>query len=326
MIEYKTYDNQPDIEIINTATIDFPSVYRVISFRSARLATNLYQNIAELYHDKASISVSWICNNIDESIIVNTLVSPAWEDTQESINGNVQIKTLSRILEPNVNINLFETIPYEWIKNRVLILEAKEIISTLPIHFSLLFTAIFWDARRFYQFLNGPSSLKGHHNWEHGNFTHTIEVATNAILLAQDRPSVSRDLLVIAALLHDAGKASEYKFNVQRSCFEISTRGALIGHKMTIIEWISAAIAKYQIVVPTVEYVGLIHCLTAVKGCPEWIGLREPVSHECMLLSMADRLSGQDDLMEQTLPTNPGFGKYHKHLKGRPFLIQDNHH
>ena len=41
---------------------------------------------------------------------------------------------------------------------------------------------------------------------------------------------------------------------------------------------------------------------------------------------MADRLSGQDDLMEQTLPNNIGFGEYHKHLKGRPFLIQDNHH
>ena len=53
---------------------------------------------------------------------------------------------------------------------------------------------------------------------------------------------------------------------------------------MTIIEWISAAVAKYQIAVPTVEYVGLIHCLTAVKGCPAWIGLREPVSPECTLL------------------------------------------
>ena len=77
MIEYKTFNNQPDIEIINTATIDLPSFYRVISIRSACVATNLYQNIAELYHDKASISVSWKSNNIDESIIVNTLVSPA---------------------------------------------------------------------------------------------------------------------------------------------------------------------------------------------------------------------------------------------------------
>ena len=326
MIEYQTYNTQSDIKITSTATTDLPSFYRVISIRSICLASNLYQNIAELYHDQASISVSWISNNVDETIIDGTLVSPAWENTQECINGNVQIKTLSRILEPNVHINLFETVPYEWIKNRVLIQEAKEIIASLPLHYSLLFTAIFWDARRFYQFLNGPSSLNGHHNWEHGNFTHTVEVAKNAILLAQDRPSVCRDLLVISALLHDAGKACEYKFNAQRSCFEISTRGALIGHKMTIIEWISAAIAKYRIAVPLVEYLGLIHCLTAVKGCPEWIGLREPVSPECMLLSMADRLSGQDDLMEQTLPNNIGFGKYHKHLKGKPFLIQDNHH
>lgn len=302
-------------------TINLPSTFRVIKLKNQHLSQNSYLNSAELYHDQASLKVAWITQELEQNISLGILVTPNWKKQPISTDGYIHINGLSAINRPNLDVNLFETVPYEWIKEREHLKLAKALIACLPGHFAVLFAAIFWDYKRFYRFLVGPSSLHGHHNWKHGNFIHTIEVASNAIKLAEDRPNVCREVLIIAALLHDAAKADEYRQNHQKSCFEISTRGALIGHKMTIIEWIAAAIAQFQITIPTQQYLGLMHALTAVKGCPEWIGLREPASPECHLLSIADRLSGQDDLINQTMPKNGGFGKYHKHLKGRPFIF-----
>ena len=68
-----------------------------------------------------------------------------------------------------------------------------------------------------------------------------------------------------------------------------------------------------------------MHALTAVKGAPDWVGIREAISPEANLLSIADRLSGQENLFQQTRPLDHGFGKYHKHLKGRPYLTVGKH-
>lgn len=219
------------------------------------------------------------------------------------------------------NVNLFDTVPYEWVKDREVINQTRALVNGLPTHFIKLINGIFWDYRRFYRFLVGPSSLKGHHNDKHGNLHHSIEVANNALMLAKDRKTICTHVLATAALLHDAGKADEYEFNYQRHCFEISARGVLLGHKLSIVEWIAAAVAQYQIIIPENQLLSLLHALTATKGVPDWVGIREPVSPEANLLSIADRLSGQDDLFTQTMPSTEGFGRYHRHLRGRPFLV-----
>lgn len=321
MIKLEENYSLHNVKSPSTPTIDLPWVYRVVNIEREHLAGDSINNIAELFHDQATICVSWQSYNIDETITVGVLVSPCWKDQWICTEGNVEVASISAIANPSGDINLFETVPYEWIKNRELVQKAKQIIASLPKHFALLFTAIFWDFKRFQRFINGPSSLNGHHNWKHGNFTHTVEVAENARDLAENRPCVCLGVLIIAALLHDAAKTDEYKFNHQRGCFEISSRGALIGHKMSIIEWIAASVARYQIPIPNQEYLGLMHILTAVKGAPQWIGLKEPASPECTLLSVADRLSGEADLLNQTMSSDKRFGKYHKHLRGRPFMI-----
>jgi len=301
---------------------DLPWAFRILHIVSKDLPNQMKMHHAELYHDKASVSVAWTSRNSDDRLVIGKLVTPRWSSQLMSTGGKVIINRLLPLEKPSLSIHLFDTIPYEWMKNRSIIQEASRLTSMLPDYFVRLINAIFWDQQRFYRFITGPSSLNGHHHSKHGNFIHTIEVANNALKLCEGRLMVSESLLLIGALLHDAAKADEYDFNVERRRFEISTRGALIGHKLTIIEWIASAIAQYNIEIPEAEYLGLIHLLSAVKGAPDWIGLREPVSPECHLLSMADRLSGHDDLLNQTKPKSQGFGGYHKHLRGRPYIIQ----
>lgn len=312
---------QPNVKPTHIPIIDLPWIYRIIHIEEKR-QSNPKMLVAHLYHDKASISVAWVSHKTDEQLSAGKLVTPRWSSKVISHGGQVLINRLLPVERPSILMGMFATIPYEWMKERSVIHDANQLLSLLPDYFILLFNAIFSDHNRFYRFISGPSSLNGHHNWQHGNFIHTIEVAREALKLCAGRPMVNVSVLIIAALLHDAAKADEYDFNCEKGLFEMSDRGTLIGHKLTIIEWIAAAIAKYQIEIPNNEYLGLIHALSAIKGAPNWMGVREPKSPECNLLSMADRLSGQDDLFNQVKPTSNGFGGYHKHLRGRPFIIQ----
>ena len=60
----------------------------------------------------------------------------------------------------------------------------------------------------------------------------------------------------------------------------------------------------------------LLDAITAAKGAPDWLGLREPLSLDAHILSMVDRLSGQADLVARNAPTQGGFGAYHRHWAG----------
>lgn len=301
--------------------VDLPWLFRLASIYTQRLPDQSYRFKAHLFHEQASIAVTWVSSREDSRLIAGCLVSPRWASRQICEAGQILIQRLLPVERPSIMTNLFETVPFEWVQDRVLVNEAKVLLNTLPEYYVKLINSIFWDYKRFYRFLIGPSSLNGHHNDKHGNLRHTIEVVNNALLLAENRSMINLDVLTMAAFLHDAGKADEYKFNHQRGVFEISTRGALLGHKLSIVEWIAAAVAQHHIAIPEHQLLSLVHALTAAKGAPDWVGIREPVSPEANLLSVADRLSGHDDLFKQTMPMQPGFGRYHKHLKGRPFML-----
>ena len=300
--------------------IDLPWLFRLVRLDRVSLPKGGYRFQATLFHDKASVAVTWIGSKVDDRLSAGSLVTPRWTSKTVCTQGQIIVNRLLPVSTPST-VNLFETVPYEWVKDREAISQARQIIEGLPSYFIKLINGIFWDYRRFYRFLVGPSSLNGHHNYKHGNLRHSLEVTHNALMLSKNRETVCLHVLATAALLHDAGKADEYQFNHQRNCFEISTRGVLLGHKLSIVEWISAAVAQYQIPIPDNELLSLLHALTAAKGAPNWIGIREPVSPEANLLSIADRLSGQDDLFKQTMTSSKGFGRYHKHLRGRPFLV-----
>lgn len=309
-----------EVKTIAVPIIDLPWLYRIIGLHKTALPQGGLQYRAQLFHEKATLAVTWIQTKEDERLQSGCLVTPRWTGKTVSTQGQIIINRLLPVTSPGL-VNLFETVPYEWVNDRTIIQEVLQLTAHLPDHFIRLFNSIFWDYKRFYRFLIGPSSLNGHHNDKHGNLRHTIEVVNNALLLAENRSMINHDVLTMAAFLHDAGKADEYQFNHQRGVFEISTRGALLGHKLSIVEWIAAAVAQHHIAIPEHQLLSLVHALTAAKGAPDWVGIREPMSPEANLLSVADRLSGHDDLFKQTMPSQPGFGRYHKHLKGRPFML-----
>jgi 3'-5' exoribonuclease len=296
-----------------------PPLFRVTSI--ARLpAPKGVLTQANLYHDAACLRVAWVCRQPDIRIVAGSLVSIRWQGNPVSEEGCVRIGRLVLLERVEPEVDLFRTVPPAWVRDRMLVQRASTLWQSLPRSFRHLFNALLWDGRRFQRFLMGPSSLENHHNRPNGNFAHSVEVAERAMALAREHPPASAPLAVLAGLIHDLGKADEYRFDRLRQRFSISPEGELVGHRDRLQQWIAAAIARHRVILPQEQLLGLIHALTAAKGAPPYLGLREPKSLEASILSMADRLSGESDLHRQLSPPEGGFGRFHRHLKGRPYV------
>jgi 3'-5' exoribonuclease len=61
-----------------------------------------------------------------------------------------------------------------------------------------------------------------------------------------------------------------------RGRYEMTERGALLGHKHTVLEWIAAARAQHRVIVPEAHYLALLHAITAAKGRPTGWGCGSP--------------------------------------------------
>lgn len=296
-------------------------LYRVIEINTKLEDCNRSSKDAVLMHDAISIKVNWLETNSANNVSQGDIVSIRALLPLKSLDGSVRINKLVKYQQPISSISLFDTTPHNWVKDRGLIKRASELTNDLSEPHRLLFNAIFWEAGRFERFCKQPSSMIGHHSEPNGNLRHTIEVAEEMRKLCLTRNYANKDLGVLAALLHDCGKADEYVPN-GKGGWDLTDRGKLLGHKVSAFEWIVSAVTQWRILLPKDHYVGLLHILTAVPHAPDWMGIRAPVTPESLLLSMADRLSGHDSLMVQTVSPSGGFGRYHKHLKSSPFTVR----
>lgn len=297
-----------------------PPLFRLQSIERLPFDARNIRNRATLFHERATLCVEWLSAHPDVRLTVGSLVAIRWYGRPVSFAGAVRIARLVPLDRPEPTVNLFETIPHRWLRERALATRGAALWAALPQGFAHLFNAIFWEGARFHRYVAGPSSLNGHHQSINGNLRHSIEVAERALSLAALDGAACAKVLILAGLLHDAGKADEYRLVRQR--FELSDRGRLIGHRHTVLEWIAAARASHRIVVPEADYLALLHALTCAKGAPAWLGLREPQSLDATILQVADRLSAQSELIGRHAPAGSGFGRYHPHLGMRPFVLR----
>lgn len=297
-----------------------PHVFRIESLRRQRLKNGLIRYDATIMNDPHNYPV-----HFESSEIVNLragdLVSIQWTvnwpiDDDDSLT----IAGLTPATQPDAKTNLCRTILTRWVPARYLATNGAAMVDGLSPGFRHLFNAIFWPSGRFENYVRGPSSRGHHHNRPHGNLAHSLEVAELVLEMAQHSNQVDRDVLLIAALLHDAAKAEEYVLHADGGHGGWSEGGSLLGHRLMIYGWIVEAVAKHSTQISPRQLLALKHLLMATPGLPDWAGLPRPRMLEWEMLSAADRVSGGIDLFGQLVPEGGGFGRKHGTMKLPPFF------
>jgi 3'-5' exoribonuclease len=139
------------------------------------------------------------------------------------------------------------------------------------------------------RFLRAPAARQLHHACIGGLAEHTLAVAALCEVYAARYPQADRDLLLAAALLHDAGKIYEYS---AEPSFAHTLEGRLVGHIVLIAARVSAAVAARGDV-PAALRVRLLHAIIAHHGRLEYGSPVMPATLEAILLHQADVVDSQ---------------------------------
>lgn len=107
-----------------------------------------------------------------------------------------------------------------------------------------------------------PCTRGGHHAYLGGLLEHTVAVATLAFEACALHPRLNSDLLLTAAILHDAGKTREFDLGAE---IALSDEGALLGH-LTLGEQLVSERATRLEGFPRDKRLALSHCMLGHHG------------------------------------------------------------
>ena len=124
-----------------------------------------------------------------------------------------------------------------------------------------------------------PCTRSGHHAYLGGLLEHTVAVATLALEACTLHPRLNSDLLLGAAILHDAGKTLEFELGAE---IALSEAGALVGHVVLgqqVVEERARALGGF----PQEKRHAISHCILGHHG-PEGLPGRRFRSAEALAL------------------------------------------
>lgn len=270
------------------AMAGYPKLYRLRTIERIPDGQGLIRNTAELYHRKVSLRVQWLSRQVDPMLLRGHIVMPEWQQQPRSSDGALHIRRLSCVQQV-MDVSLVPLVPDSWLADTQLLQRLDRHWRALSSPYRRWFNALFWNQpSRLYRFLTCPASMRHHHSFRHGTLVHTLECADFAMRMAHHESDADNSLLRFACLVHDVGKSEEYMQKNQ--AWWLSQRGRLLGHKLTLVQWLSETWQVAGVSQDTFERV--LHVLTATRGC-KWNDTREPQLPEAIYLSHADRLSAE---------------------------------
>ena len=139
------------------------------------------------------------------------------------------------------------------------------------------------------QYKTSPAAMYIHHPVTGGLIEHTAEVVKICKLLTEIHPSLDKDLLLTAAILHDIGKIHEYTINTG---IDQTRKGMLIGHTYIGAQMINTRIQELD-EFPENLHDKLTHMILSHQGKAEYGAGQTPKTPEATALHHADNLSAQ---------------------------------
>lgn len=169
------------------------------------------------------------------------------------------------------------------------------IASLQSAHLKALINGVFGDNAFRRRFDCWPAAKRMHHACRHGLLQHTLEVTDLAAAMADAQRSwgyapLSRDLVIVGALLHDVGKV--YEIEAVGGDYAISQDGELLGHILIGQQWVSKKISQIA-GFPAELRTAILHIIDSHHGKPEYGSPIPPKFVEAQIVQMADLLDTQ---------------------------------
>lgn len=166
--------------------------------------------------------------------------------------------------------------------------------SLLDCHLHEVLSRFFDDIAFREKFDRTPAAIRNHHACRGGLLQHSVEVADIAAGIADAQATwgyrpVNRDLVVTAALLHDAGKVHELEGERD---YQYTRGGYLFGHILTGHDMVCQMIDRIP-AFPDLLGTLLLHCLLAHHGRLEHGSPVVPMLPEAQIVHAADMLDAQ---------------------------------
>jgi 3'-5' exoribonuclease len=122
-----------------------------------------------------------------------------------------------------------------------------------------------------------PATRDSHHAYLGGLLEHTVAVGTLVLEAAQLHPRLDRDLLLLAALVHDLGRTEEFTYGAE---FGLTDEGRLLGHVELGLRLVHAHATAVRL--DPARRAALEHCVLTHHGD------RRPATPEALALLRLD--------------------------------------
>ncbi|WP_027430941.1 3'-5' exoribonuclease YhaM family protein [Lachnospira multipara] len=146
-------------------------------------------------------------------------------------------------------------------------------------------------------FKNTSAAKTVHHGFTGGLLEHSLSVTRLCDKMAANYDYLNRDLLISAAMLHDAGKTrelSEFPKN------DYTDEGNFLGHIVIGYEMVMEKIKKIE-GFPEILKLEIGHCILAHHGELEYGSPKKPAIAEAIALSMADNIDAKLETLREAL-------------------------
>jgi 3'-5' exoribonuclease len=225
----------------------------------------------------------------------------------ESYKGNRQfIIDGLRAVEPG-SVDPAAFLPATACDVEALWVEAKEILRTIENRWLLLLVGKFVNDPAFATaFKRAPAAVQMHHAYLGGLLEHTVNLLRLAQAVCPLYPRISRDLVLAAVLLHDAGKTRELAYETN---LEYTSEGQLLGHIVQCVLWLHEKCreieAEQQQPFPHQVELALKHLILAHHGKYEFGSPRLPAMPEAFLLHYIDNLDAKLAMSQAAIDADP---------------------
>jgi 3'-5' exoribonuclease len=171
---------------------------------------------------------------------------------------------------------------------------------------------VFEDQQFMKDFNRSPGGVKWHHPYLGGLLEHSVRVAELCNFTAQEYPELNRDLLVLAALLHDLGKVKEYSAT---TIIDYTDEGRLEGHVIIGERFIRNMCERIESFPQKLKML-LSHLILSHQGHKEFSSPVEPMIPEAFVLYYADEIDAKLNALNRITETaKKDGGKWSEFIK-----------